>query len=311
MAKATVDDSRTLDAWEFARQGLLRPGRSGDITWRLDGLQTPTARIGWSATADALWLEYTTTRADGSTHDERYAVPLERPPRGTRGWPVYFHCPSCGARVQKLHLAPFARRFLCRTCGGLAYQSQQERTRRRRYAWEWGGAEESLPPLPQRLHRPLEHQERAEPPPLPRDPERPSTREPRARTPLARETAAAPRTQDAGVAPATDAAPSPATPTPASVDGPRPRRGRPRTKRPYTRRMPMPVPATPAGVGRAYCVKCRDRRELRHARPVTLANGRRALRGTCAACTTPIARILGTADGLPGNEHPNVRDGML
>ena len=42
----------------------------------------------------------------------------------------------------------------------------------------------------------------------------------------------------------------------------------------------------------AYCVKCRDRRELKDPKPVTLSNGRPAIQGTCPVCATKLTRIV-------------------
>lgn len=41
----------------------------------------------------------------------------------------------------------------------------------------------------------------------------------------------------------------------------------------------------------AYCVKCRAKREIQSARPVTLKNGRPATQGSCPVCKTALYRI--------------------
>ncbi len=41
----------------------------------------------------------------------------------------------------------------------------------------------------------------------------------------------------------------------------------------------------------AYCLKCRDHREIQNAQPITLKNGRPATRGTCSKCGSPVFRI--------------------
>ena len=50
------------------------------------------------------------------------------------------------------------------------------------------------------------------------------------------------------------------------------------------------------GVGRsgpttAYCVKCRTKREIKHAKEITLRNKRPAVTGTCPTCGTKMFRI--------------------
>ena len=41
----------------------------------------------------------------------------------------------------------------------------------------------------------------------------------------------------------------------------------------------------------AYCLKCRDHREVDNAEAVTLKNGRPATRGKCATCGATVFRI--------------------
>lgn len=42
---------------------------------------------------------------------------------------------------------------------------------------------------------------------------------------------------------------------------------------------------------KAYCVKCRQQRDVKDAKSVTLANGRPAIQGTCTVCGTKLTRI--------------------
>jgi hypothetical protein len=42
----------------------------------------------------------------------------------------------------------------------------------------------------------------------------------------------------------------------------------------------------------AYCVKCREKREMQDEKEVTFDNGRRAMQGTCPVCGTKMTRIL-------------------
>ena len=41
----------------------------------------------------------------------------------------------------------------------------------------------------------------------------------------------------------------------------------------------------------AYCLKCRDKREITNPEQVTLKNGRPATRGDCPTCGTKVYRI--------------------
>ena len=51
-------------------------------------------------------------------------IPLETRPQKLGGVRYFFHCPVCGKRALKLY---GVRRFLCRTCQNLTYESSQER----------------------------------------------------------------------------------------------------------------------------------------------------------------------------------------
>jgi hypothetical protein len=43
----------------------------------------------------------------------------------------------------------------------------------------------------------------------------------------------------------------------------------------------------------AYCVKCKQKREMKDVQTVTMKNGRRALKGKCSVCGTGMYKILG------------------
>lgn len=45
---------------------------------------------------------------------------------------------------------------------------------------------------------------------------------------------------------------------------------------------------------KAYCVKCRDKREIKDPERITMKNGRPAVRGTCPDCSTKVYRIGST-----------------
>ncbi len=43
----------------------------------------------------------------------------------------------------------------------------------------------------------------------------------------------------------------------------------------------------------AYCVKCKAKRMMKDEKPVTMKNGRKALKGTCPTCGTGMFKIGG------------------
>lgn len=43
----------------------------------------------------------------------------------------------------------------------------------------------------------------------------------------------------------------------------------------------------------AYCVKCKQKREMKDAKQVTMKNGKTAMSGSCPSCGTKMFRIGG------------------
>lgn len=45
----------------------------------------------------------------------------------------------------------------------------------------------------------------------------------------------------------------------------------------------------------AWCLKCREKKEIKDPKPETMKNGNRGIRGVCPACNTNVFRIDGRA----------------
>jgi len=45
------------------------------------------------------------------------------------------------------------------------------------------------------------------------------------------------------------------------------------------------------GLMQAYCMKCRTKREMKDAKPITMKNGKPATQGACPVCGTKMFRI--------------------
>ena len=41
----------------------------------------------------------------------------------------------------------------------------------------------------------------------------------------------------------------------------------------------------------AYCVKCKEKREVQNAQQITMKNGKPAMKGTCPKCGNSVFRI--------------------
>ena len=60
----------------------------------------------------------------------------------------------------------------------------------------------------------------------------------------------------------------------------------------------LEIPLTPdimAATVEAYCVKCKAKRNMKDPKENTMANGRKAMKGTCPTCGTGMFKILGKA----------------
>jgi len=271
--KDRADDCRDLDVWAMQRAGCLVPGMAGGWSWWRGDAQV--SGIGYRCLATgALELSYTVTGAGRAYRDTiRTATVAMR--RGSR---VYWVCPGCHRRAQKLFMG--GETFRCRRCYDLSYKTRQERGNRG--LWLYAKAGELDRQLEALGHPPVGDWRAWK----------------RWRKLLTERARISERLLDdlrrfgadcerRGISFADAELPLPPPEPPAQ----RPR-GRPKEKRAYVRRAPLPE-LTPVTSDRsAYCVKCRDRRRLKWARLVTLASGRPALRGRCAVCGTKVARIL-------------------
>ena len=130
-----------VDIHWLKREGLLRPGAIGDITFSiLDRVCGSVRTVAHDRTVEIL--------ADGG----RQAVFISRT-RVHFGWRAWFVCPSCDANVAKLYGGPS---FKCRECRRISYPSQRESPRWRplrrlqKIRRQLGGSENLTLPFPDR-----------------------------------------------------------------------------------------------------------------------------------------------------------------
>jgi Domain of unknown function (DUF5679) len=252
--KITVEECLVLDVCKLARKGLLRQGRKGTLTWRRG--TSILALVLYETDDDIVYLPL--IKWGDFIEREHHGLDLVRTPGSTYGGErVWFFCAGCLEPVRKLYLPPKRSCFLCRTCHHLSYESRQER-----FANPFEQAGRKVDAMGEMLTRLEAKQARAGGHQLP------------------------PVEQEAPTSIGFAGVESSPTLTPAK----RPR-GRPREKRPYHRRSPLPS-SEPTGDGQAYCVKCRDFRDMTDPQPVTFSNGRAALQGTCPICLRKLARIV-------------------
>ena len=116
-SKPKVEECNSIDVNQLNRDGGLKNGWNGSMTWSRNGKKVSS--IGIRTTADYLYLGYR-SELYGSVIQP---VQIERMPCRYGGSRAYFKC-KCGKRVVKLYGAE--KFFLCRHCYGLFHYSKNE-----------------------------------------------------------------------------------------------------------------------------------------------------------------------------------------
>ena len=115
--KPKIEDCNSLDSNQLQRNGCLKNGWNGVISWTRNGKKFST--IGMRATANYLHLSYCTEEYGTVSQ----SVTIERLPCRFGGTRVYFRC-KCNKRVVKLYSV--GKHFRCRHCYHLSYSSKNE-----------------------------------------------------------------------------------------------------------------------------------------------------------------------------------------
>jgi hypothetical protein len=137
---STCESHHRLDVRELARSGLLNG--TGTLTWG----NGPCVTV--NGYSDSLKLEYV---IDGEKFHEQISLIKTRVHLG--GHRSWFLCPGCDRRIAALY---FVKRFRCRHCLDLRYQSQRDTPRFRaisriqRARMKLGGTGNLTKPLPTR-----------------------------------------------------------------------------------------------------------------------------------------------------------------
>jgi hypothetical protein len=136
--KTTVEDSHSIEANRWMREGILKGGVHLTGLWQWTYRNGGEFSVNYEVhTLDAenpwlrLWYSWR-SKSTGQAGSEDYSIGLTttRPRFGGLRW--WFVCPlvvrgrSCGRRVGKLYLPPGTRYFGCRRCHDLTYTSCQE-----------------------------------------------------------------------------------------------------------------------------------------------------------------------------------------
>ena len=239
-----------MDMVVLARRYPLRPGFEYTYHFCKDG--EVLDMVTWEVVDDCLRFQCFGMGGDGNPGWYPYWVQFGYTDTKFEGRRAWFQCPGCDRRVRKLFRPPGPNtEFKCRECHDLTYTSQQERER------------SPLDPVYALMF----------------EEESGGVRRPR--------WLAAAEKRVENLKAQVEAAGRPPEDLASMLESGElslyPPRGRPKTKRPYHRTSPF-AKGERTSPSQSMCMRCRDWRELEDPQPVTLANGRPALKGQCPVC---------------------------
>lgn len=123
-SKTTTESQHRIDIRWLRKQGYLRPGTMGSLSWSCGDEQTGSIR--YSMEEDQMILNYRHRPPGEDWEQVKINVQFSETACNYGGSRKWFICPNlnCSRRVAVLYGA--GKYFLCRHCYGLVYSSQQE-----------------------------------------------------------------------------------------------------------------------------------------------------------------------------------------
>lgn len=150
---STCEQRDAIDIAWLRRQGLLEPGRTGEMQFSRRGAVTGAVRV--SSAATGISLAYRTDDAK----DVGQFISFKHSPQPFGGHRVWLQCPHCDKQCRVLYSGRLG--FRCRRCQGLSYISEHERPfgrailRPQRLRERLGGSADltqPFPPKPKGMH---------------------------------------------------------------------------------------------------------------------------------------------------------------
>ena len=121
-SKTTTESQLGVDIRWLKKQGYLRPGNMGSLSWTCRGEKA--GAISYRVETDRIVLDYRYRPRDGLWEKVEQIISFDRTACNYGGYRTWFLCSHCGRRVAVIYGA--GRYFLCRFCYDLTYSSQQE-----------------------------------------------------------------------------------------------------------------------------------------------------------------------------------------
>ncbi len=119
---ATLEQTRRIDIRYMTKQGLLKAGRGGSLSWSSRG--EPDGSINYQCSEQRLHLNFRSRSHGGEWESVKQSIWFDRTPCHYGGERLWFLCPRCDRRVGVL--SGHGTLFLCRHCYQLPYASQNE-----------------------------------------------------------------------------------------------------------------------------------------------------------------------------------------
>ena len=121
-SKTTTESQHRIDIRWLKKQGYLRPGSIGSLSWSRGDEQTGS--ISYRTEENRMILNYRHRPNGGEWEPVEQSISFDRTTCNYGGYRIWFLCPRCRKRVAVLYGA--GKYFFCRHCHDLAYGSQQE-----------------------------------------------------------------------------------------------------------------------------------------------------------------------------------------
>jgi hypothetical protein len=255
MTRVLVEECLCLDVAVLMQRGPLEPGWGGTYYFYRNGEEVDSAP--WVMGDDGcVCFSFIRPSRIAFPTFYRYWVLVSYTPTEFKGKRAWFACPGCNERVAKLYRPPGSEEFNCRQCHRLIYASQKRPSRRREKAMDRAWAAAQL----ERIRRQGDAEALAEEPDLLKA----AIEHERSLTQVFQ------HMLGRGELP-----PEP------------PGEG----KRRYRRRRPF-LQDERKKPGQSLCMRCRGFREIEDPQPITLSNGRFALRGHCPVCGAAMTAMI-------------------
>jgi len=121
-SRTTCEEVRRIDIRYLRKQGLLRPGSAGTLSWKIG--DEPNGSIRYTMHHSEMQLKFNCRWYDEDWQEINQTIPIVITPCNYGGFRKWFRCPHCNTRIAILYHVN--QLFLCRHCYNLPYASQGE-----------------------------------------------------------------------------------------------------------------------------------------------------------------------------------------